>query len=729
MNERTFRPIANPYIVGNPVEDGRMFFGREDDFAYIRQKFTGGAQSGMIVLCGTRRSGKTSILFQIKRGRLGRDYVPVLVDMQSMSAHSDEDFLSRLAEEILVATGIGEGASAQSRLQPAPYRASDFRELLRAVRARLGDRKLVLMFDEYELFETAIDQGHFTPAVLDYLGACLDEGFFVLFTGSDKLEARNAIYWAQVLGRSLHRRISFLSLADARRLVEEPLRGIIRFAEGVTSTVCELTAGQPFYTQFLCQSLVDHLNEVARYDVTMEDLETVVQETIENPLPHMIFTWSSLTDIEKVVLSVSAELSRDGDRPVEAADILRYLEIERIGVTLDPNLLHEALERLFIQDLLNKDEGGDHYTFKMGLWRRWLSRMHSIWQVLDEIRREDGRYGEGILTAHSRRRRALLLLLVPVAAMALLGLRALLWPEPPAPRSPPAVLAPADSTWLSVTTVPEGADVYLASRLLGRSPLVRLRVAAVAAPLRISLNGYVDHADTLSLARDLPETLHVTLAGRTGDLDVRSDPPGARIVLDGRSTGETTPHLFLGLSVNAPHAIRMSLAAYQDGTYTGLRIPADSTRLIHHVFRPITHPLTIVSEPTGADVVLDGRVLGPTPRSLAAVGQGAHRLLLRHEGYHPLEQSITVPAPDNMFRVTLVALPPGTLVIRAQPYADVYIDGELKESGTVFYNQELPQGRYTVLLRHPHLGDYEQQVEVRSGETTTCDHDFERGSR
>ena len=63
----SFQLIPNPYIVGKPIEDQKMFFGREDDFAFIKKKVTGGETGGILVLCGSRRSGKTSILFQIKQ--------------------------------------------------------------------------------------------------------------------------------------------------------------------------------------------------------------------------------------------------------------------------------------------------------------------------------------------------------------------------------------------------------------------------------------------------------------------------------------------------------------------------------------------------------------------------------------------------------------------------------------------------------------------------------------
>ena len=76
----TFTPIANPYIVGNPIKTAEMFFGRQDDFDFIKRKLESGDKSYIIVLCGERRSGKTSILFQILSGRLGKNFIPILAN-------------------------------------------------------------------------------------------------------------------------------------------------------------------------------------------------------------------------------------------------------------------------------------------------------------------------------------------------------------------------------------------------------------------------------------------------------------------------------------------------------------------------------------------------------------------------------------------------------------------------------------------------------------------------
>ena len=85
----------NPYIVGNPIKTKEMFFGRQDDFNYVVKKIGGAKSNQVLVFCGERRSGKTSILFQILNGRLGERFLPVLVDMQILAGIKTDDHFWR----------------------------------------------------------------------------------------------------------------------------------------------------------------------------------------------------------------------------------------------------------------------------------------------------------------------------------------------------------------------------------------------------------------------------------------------------------------------------------------------------------------------------------------------------------------------------------------------------------------------------------------------------------
>ena len=59
--------FVNPYIAGSPVENPRMFFGRADVFQAVRRILIGQDRDNVVVLHGQKRTGKTSLLYQMHR--------------------------------------------------------------------------------------------------------------------------------------------------------------------------------------------------------------------------------------------------------------------------------------------------------------------------------------------------------------------------------------------------------------------------------------------------------------------------------------------------------------------------------------------------------------------------------------------------------------------------------------------------------------------------------------
>lgn len=59
----------------------------------------------------------------------------------------------------------------------------------------------------------------------------------------------------------------------------------------------------------------------------------------------------------------------------------------------------------------------------------------------------------------------------------------------------------------------------------------------------------------------------------------------------------------------------------------------------------VERELRVESEPTGADVYLDGKLAGKTPYSEKFIFYGTRGLLLRRDGYTPAEQLVPIRAP------------------------------------------------------------------------------------
>ncbi|MEW6127032.1 MAG: two-component regulator propeller domain-containing protein [Acidobacteriota bacterium] len=384
---RTFLPIEkNPYIVGNPIRSEKMFFGREDDFRYVRTKLEGASQGVLIVFCGERRVGKSSILYQVMNGRLGKRFVPVFVDMQEMVITSDGEFFARIARLIVDALQrIEVRLIAPSFANRNPYPV--FTDFLDDVIAAIGDRTLLILIDEYELMESKVDEGKLSPDFFTFLAGTMDnkERLAFIFTGSRRLEERDKKYWHDLLKSSLFRKVGFLTNNDTLRLITEPIEGKVVYGRGVIDAIYRLTAGQPFYTQVTCQNIVDYLNEHEQNWVTLADLNNVTKEIVDNPLPQMIYTWDALSDDEKLVISLLSETLANGDLFATAYDLWLSVKLNQYPVNLSETTIRLTLEEMFRRELLDKNVS-DGFRLRIDLFRLWIRRSHSIWQVVKEVR-------------------------------------------------------------------------------------------------------------------------------------------------------------------------------------------------------------------------------------------------------------------------------------------------------------------------------------------------------
>jgi ligand-binding sensor domain-containing protein/AAA+ ATPase superfamily predicted ATPase len=384
----TYVPIdPNPYIVGNPIRNESMFFGREDDFRYVHTKLDGASQGVVIVLCGERRTGKSSILYQILNGRLGERFVPVFIDLQEMVVANDREFFRRIARLVGERVGMDRPEVETFGFADAslnPYH--QFVDFLDAVLERLGDKTLLMLVDEYELLEQKVEEQRLDPEIFLFLAGLMDskERLSFVFTGSRRLEERDRRYWREILRRSFFRKVGFLSSNDAQRLATEPVTGRVVYGRNVVDHIVRLTAGQPFYTQVVCQNVVDYLNEHERNALGKRDLDHVVAEIVDHPLPQMIYSWEALSPDEKVVLALLAEsLDSDGTGWASASDLVGLIGRIHAPVDLSENTIHLTLEELFRSELLEKN-AFEEYRFRIDLLRLWVRRSHSIWQVIKE---------------------------------------------------------------------------------------------------------------------------------------------------------------------------------------------------------------------------------------------------------------------------------------------------------------------------------------------------------
>jgi PEGA domain-containing protein len=715
-----FQPIhPNPFIVGNPVRGRAMFFGREAEFELVRRRFEHSTRGGLMVFCGERRSGKTSILFQILDGRLGPDFIPVLIDMQSMAVANEIEFLLRISEEIRAALGPEAEAIPLPTFMESSSHSASFQRYVREVLRAHPDKKLILLFDEYELFENKIDAHLLSADVLHILAGLIEHHpVFVVFTGSQHLEQRRQEYW-KILGKSLHKMISFLEREDALSLIRQPVEGRVRYEDATVDAVWRLTAGQPFYTQAICQSLVDQLNERRTNDATPETLAAVVDGIINNPLPQMIFLWDGLDRAEKLVLSLLAEQLADGAAFASADEVMRLLRRRKYPLELDHARVATTLEKLFKGEmLLRHDQGNVHgYAFRMDLWRLWIRRQHSVWQVMREEKLE--------IRSDARRRRTMVAVLAGLA-LAVVAAAALLLPALGRRPAGPLAGAPADSSAMfALEAVPAAAAILLDGRDAGagafRGPLAPRQDHRV----KLSAEGYADSEIVFRLAAGDSARRRVALRELQGDLRVETKPSGAAVTVDGRAAG-TSPVTMRGLGAGQSHHVEATLAGH-GAARQEVRLASGGITPVTLSLEAALGQLVVSTDPAGSDVRVDGRLRGSSPVTVTGLSLGSHTVSALRGGYLQNDTTVQVRAGSQDLRLALAVEPPGTLVVQGDRPAEIWVDGTLVVANVQNSRpRELPPGPHPVRVVFSSGEAIDQTVMVKSRERAT--YDYTRGT-
>lgn len=382
LASQDFHRFPNPYVVGHPLKTDELFQGREDIFTFISENLGGTVSDRTIVLYGQRRTGKTSVLYQLLAGRLGEKFIPVLIDMQEIAVlvSNNMDFLNEIAYQIVKTArkaGTEIEAPPEAALKENPVRA--FTRFVDALETSLTGKRLILMFDEFELIEQKIAEGKIDVNLLDYFRSLMQhrEYLVFIFTGTHHLEKMSQEYWSVLFNIALYRKINFLNAEEARKLIRMPVRGNLSIDDLVVEKIISLTGGHPYFIQLICWALVNHCNDKQRNYATINDINDVIEEILITGKAHFAYIWHQANEQDRLALVGTAHSIRTGKPWVRPDEIVEILEKE--GAYIDRHALIAHLDELAAQEVLEFDsQGALRYRFQIELLRLWIEKNYSI---------------------------------------------------------------------------------------------------------------------------------------------------------------------------------------------------------------------------------------------------------------------------------------------------------------------------------------------------------------
>ena len=308
----TYKPIpydANPYITGAPVRTRNMFYGREDILDWVRSNLSGTYQQNILVLHGQRRTGKTSVLHQLRLSPPTEHHIFVLFDMELAAPKTTGDFFLELAERVHAElTGAGIAMAPPHKDEYESYPERQFRSFCSQLEALLHDRYVVIMIDEFDKLIGKVNEGLLDKDIYDTLRGLMQSSVKVnfLFTGAHEVTKMLGDPTSRLFRMTKPKRIGLLNLNEAEELIRKPVRGLIDYHSLAVSKILRVTAGHPYLIQYICHSLVNLARRKERNYIDLIDVNEVLATKLEEIVVNISTDYEELSEAERRVLAALA---------------------------------------------------------------------------------------------------------------------------------------------------------------------------------------------------------------------------------------------------------------------------------------------------------------------------------------------------------------------------------------------------------------------------------------
>jgi hypothetical protein len=267
----------NPYIVGRPVLDEKMFFGREDFIHEIKASIM---SDNIVLIYGERRIGKSSILRQLSwRLRNDKDVhfpvVPVYIDLQGWP---EQGFFPRFISAVVEGGNIPKSVVSRPSGR-GKYSYWNFDEDLGLIIEYLmetegKDAKLALLLDEVDVM---IDYPQEMQSQLrSTFGGDYSRNLAIVLAGVAPVVKwtrpdspfYNMFQWYEVPP---------LAPDDAQALITVPVASTCEYDPEAIGVILEYSQCKPHAIQSICQRVVGQVLLKGHRQVTANDVRNVYE--------------------------------------------------------------------------------------------------------------------------------------------------------------------------------------------------------------------------------------------------------------------------------------------------------------------------------------------------------------------------------------------------------------------------------------------------------------------
>lgn len=208
----------------------------------------------------------------------------------------------------------------------------------------------------------------------------------------------------------------------------------------------------------------------------------------------------------------------------------------------------------------------------------------------------------------------------------------------------------------SVSTTPEGAQIYIDGEVSGVSDTVVYDLPVGQHRVLLTHENYADYATVVTITEGMSQSLFHTFEPipETGRITITSIPPDADVYLNGEFGGTTS--LTLNDVTPGTYDIAITKTGYEDWT-ARVDVAAGKITDVRAELTLAEVQLSVGTVPAGARVYIDDSLAGTSPLE-TTVFQGLHTIRVEKFGYAVSEQEGDVGSDGVSFSFTLVSMAP-----------------------------------------------------------------------
>lgn len=230
---------------------------------------------------------------------------------------------------------------------------------------------------------------------------------------------------------------------------------------------------------------------------------------------------------------------------------------------------------------------------------------------------------------------------------------------------------------ITLVTEPEvRADVTVDGELIGATPLADTEIAPGKHQLQFMAERYLSEVRELEVEGGRErQTVSVSLTPSWAPVSIVSEPPGAEVLVDGRSFGHTPAQLEL---TAGERELQVTLRGHNAWRSRIMVVANTPQELPPIVLEPADGRVALTSLPADAAVSVDGEFRGRTPVDLRLHPDQRHMITIAKPGYATATRDLTVAADSRReLEIELEQLI-GDVDVQSEPSgAEIWIDDRL----------------------------------------------------